>query len=113
MQARQHPNMVAVQKALLGLWHKDSENDANIDLETPLMYVDRLRIRSPGDSKFHLPPHIDGGGVERWKDPTYRKAYRDILEGNNWEKYDAFEVDYRAEASMNDFGYANGCTFFR
>ena len=29
-----------------------------------------------GDSAFTLPPHIDGGGVERWKDDNYRKVYR-------------------------------------
>jgi hypothetical protein len=55
---------------------------------------------------------VDGGGIERWLDPTYRTVYRHILSGN-WEKYDPFEVDYRVEANMNDVGYANGCTFFR
>ena len=61
MRARTHPNMYAVMKALLGLWHTlpedDEEEDANIaeksglNLSQPLMYVDRLRMRPPGDSK--------------------------------------------------------------
>ena len=71
-----------------------------------------MRIRPPGDSKFTLPPHMDGGGIERWKDDNYRAVYRHILNGN-FEDYDPFEIDYRVEANMNDFGYANGCTFFR
>ena len=29
------------------------------------------------------------------------------------DDYDPFEVDYRVVANMNDFGYENGCTFFR
>jgi len=34
-----------------------------------MSYYDRLRIRKPGDSKFALGPHIDGGSLERWEDP--------------------------------------------
>ena len=42
------------------------------------------------------PPRVNGGGIERWQDPTYRKVYRNILEGN-WKDFDPFEVDYRVE----------------
>ena len=59
------------------------------------MYVDRIRIRNPGDSLFHNPPHLDGGGVERWSDATYRHVYRRILEDLDIENYDPYEVDYR------------------
>ncbi len=71
-----------------------------------------LHCRPPGDSKFTLPPHIDGGGVERWKDDNYRSVYRHILSGR-LDDFDPFELDYRVVANMNDFGYENGCTFFR
>ena len=71
-----------------------------------------MRLRPPGDAKFTLPPHVDGGGVERWKDGAYRTVYRKLLEGD-LDSYDPFEVDYRVVANMNEFGYANGCTFFR
>lgn len=111
MRARQHPHMSMVQKALLGAW-RTSNDDVDVDLTNPAMYVDRLRMRPPGDSNFILPPHVDGGGVERWKDYNYRQVYRHILSGN-FEKFDPFEMDYRVKANMNDFGYANGCTFFR
>ena len=60
MRARTHPNMHAVMKALLGLWHSLPEEDAEsakiaeesgLNLTQPLMYVDRLRMRPPGDSQ--------------------------------------------------------------
>ena len=62
MRARSHPNMCAVMKALLGLWHSlpKEQEDVNIaeesalNLSQPLMYVDRLRMRPPGDSKVRV-----------------------------------------------------------
>ncbi len=74
MRARQHPNMLGVQKAILGMYHVRNEADTDVDLSRPAMYIDRLRIRPPGDAKFTLPPHVDGGGVERWKDKDYRQV---------------------------------------
>lgn len=56
-----------------------------------MTYADRLRVRHPGDAKFALGPHMDGGSVERWEDPTYRSVYADILKGN-WESYDAYQM---------------------
>lgn len=56
-----------------------------------LTYADRLRIRRPGDAKFALGPHIDGGGVERWEDPEFRSFWRSILEGEcSWKEHDAW-----------------------
>ena len=60
--------------------------------------------------QFVLAPHMDGGGIERWKDRNYRSVYRRILEGDP-DAYDPFEADYRAVANMNELGSA--CTFFR
>ena len=48
MRARQHTNMYTVQKALLRLWTKDKDNEMDVDLEKPVMYIDRLRIQPPG-----------------------------------------------------------------
>ena len=56
MRARQHPNMFAVQKALLGLWHKSEDKEVEVDLEKPVMYIDRLRIRPPGGWTTHMRP---------------------------------------------------------
>jgi hypothetical protein len=56
-----------------------------------LTYADRLRIRNPGDAKFALGPHSDGGSIERWEDPNYRKVYEKILQGK-WEDFDAWQI---------------------
>jgi hypothetical protein len=77
-----------------------------------LNYADRLRIRHPGDAKFALGPHVDGGGLERWEDPTYRKVYHQIITGN-WEQFDSFDASYRAEANMEMYSTVGGCSVFR
>jgi hypothetical protein len=62
--------MLLVQKALLGLWKTDADSN-DVDLSQPLAYIDRLRLRRPGN-KLDLAPHVDGGSVGRWADPLYR-----------------------------------------
>ena len=82
--------MVATQKALLNLWKKDSDFkrktndeiekldsdetkfvDNSVNLDTLLMYVDRMRFRKPGTGS-KLTPHLDSGSITRWSDPIYR-----------------------------------------
>ncbi|KAJ3528993.1 hypothetical protein NM208_g9956 [Fusarium decemcellulare] len=94
-QARSHPQMLKTQAALLSIFTAPPKS--NISLNTPLLYSDRLRIRNPGDAKFALGPHIDGGSIERWEDPTYRQVYEKILTGK-WEEYNAWEMEKRADA---------------
>ncbi|KAG2158747.1 uncharacterized protein EDB93DRAFT_1120013 [Suillus bovinus] len=60
-------------------WHDPSNK--RVSFSTPISYLDRLRIRTPGDSSFTLDPHIDGGSIERWEDPTFRRVFRRILAG--------------------------------
>ena len=73
MRARQHANMFAVQKALLGLWHKSEDKEVEVDLEKPVMYIDRLRIRPPGGWATHMRPQsfIIVRQHERIKTPHY------------------------------------------
>jgi len=87
--ARSHPRALAVQRALLSLFSKPPQ--AEISLITPVTYADRLRIRHPGDAKFALGPHMDGGSVERWEDEDYRDVYKRILKGD-WEGFDAWDI---------------------
>ena len=81
--------MLATQAALLSIFNASPQ--AEVSLATPLVYADRLRIRNPGDAKFALGPHMDGGSIERWEDPDYRMVFDKILQGQ-WEKYDAWEI---------------------
>ena len=39
---------------------KNGEKLEGIDLDTPLMYADRFRIRKPGVQWDAHPPHVDG-----------------------------------------------------
>jgi len=91
MRARTDPGMVTVMKALLGLWHSDQDSD--MDLSSPLMYIDSLHRRPPW-SRFHLPSDDLG---ERWQDPEYRQVYQKIL-GGSPEEYDPWLTDHRPNA---------------
>lgn len=109
--ARASHNVIETQQFLQRLWHS---TDPNTQLSTtyPLSYADRFRIRDPGDSKFTLGPHIDGGSLERWEDPEYSSVYTKILEGS-WEEYDAFDAKHRVKAKMDLYNGAGACSMLR
>lgn len=109
--ARSHPNVLAVQKFLQTLW-RSSDSTSRISTTHTLTYADRFRIRNPGDAKFALGPHTDGGSLERWEDPEYASVYRSILEGR-WEEYDAFDAKHRINAKMDLYNGAGACSMFR
>eukprot|EP00730_Choanoeca_flexa_P003051 TRINITY_DN11270_c0_g1_i4.p1 TRINITY_DN11270_c0_g1~~TRINITY_DN11270_c0_g1_i4.p1 ORF type:complete len:260 (+),score=39.97 TRINITY_DN11270_c0_g1_i4:168-947(+) len=77
----------------------------------PTIYCDRLRVRQPGDAKFALGPHVDGGSLERWLDPEYWHTYSKVFE--NWREYDPLDYTHRVNANMDMFGAANACSAFR
>lgn len=109
--ARGHPNMLKTQSFLTTLWHS-SDPKSEISTTYPLAYADRLRIRQPGDAKFALGPHTDGGSLERWEDPTYSKVYSKIFNGL-WEQYDAYDARFRLDANMDLYNGAGACSMFR
>ncbi|XRM38417.1 hypothetical protein ABZX51_001836 [Aspergillus tubingensis] len=110
-EARAHPSMLSTQRFLQRLWHS-SNPDTPISTRNPLTYADRLRIRQPGDAKFTLGPHIDGGSLERWEDPEYSRVYSKILEGK-WEKYDPWDAKHRVSANMDLYNGAGSCSMLR
>lgn len=72
MKMRQHPKMLATQRALLALWSTDDDavkGGEVVDLSRPLCYIDRLRV--PGNES-NLRGHIDSGSINRWTDELYR-----------------------------------------
>ncbi|KDR75460.1 hypothetical protein GALMADRAFT_247897 [Galerina marginata CBS 339.88] len=112
-QARTHPSLITTQKFLLSLWHT-SDPSTEISLNTPITYFDRLRIRQPGDAKFALGPHIDGGSVERWEDKGLQRVFGKILEGGGqWKKHDPFNVSPRIGARQDMYHASNACSIFR
>ncbi|CEJ60460.1 Putative DUF1479 domain protein (AFU_orthologue; AFUA_5G09280) [Penicillium brasilianum] len=110
-EARAHPNMLNTQRFLQRLWHSSDPN-TKLSTSNPLTYGDRLRIRDPGDAKFALGPHVDGGSLERWEDPEYSSVYSKILEGN-WEQYDAWDAKHRVNAKMDLYNGAGACSMLR
>lgn len=103
--------MLSAQSSLMKLWTK-SNPGSPISTSQPLMYADRLRIRQPGDAKFALGPHQDGGSVERWEPEGCGGVYGEILKGN-WEKYDPWDVSARVDANSNLYDGLGACSMFR
>jgi hypothetical protein len=111
--ARTHPAVIGTQKFLLSLWHSSS-HAAEADLSTPISYFDRLRMRTPGDKSFVIGPHVDGGSVERWEDPGFRKVWGKILEGGSgWKNHDSFDASPRVSANQDLYNTPNQCSAFR
>lgn len=108
--ARTHPGVLGAQRFVLSLWH-GAPND--VDFSVPLSYFDRLRIRHPGDQKFTLGPHIDGGSVERWEDANFRACWSTIFDGN-WREYDPYLIGPQRINARNDmYSAPNACSIFR
>ncbi|KAI5275352.1 DUF1479-domain-containing protein [Aureobasidium subglaciale] len=112
IRARGHPNLLKAQQFLLSYWH--SKNSNALFSDTPISYCDRLRMREPGDAKFALGPHVDGGSCERWEDTGYGRGqvYKDIWQGN-WEKYDPWESSSRLPVESDLYQGAGACSAFR
>ncbi|OJJ41706.1 hypothetical protein ASPWEDRAFT_100252 [Aspergillus wentii DTO 134E9] len=110
-EARAHPGVVGTQNFLQTLWHS-SDPSSQISTRNPVSYSDRLRIRDPGDAKFTLGPHIDGGSLERWEDPEYSNVYSKIFEGK-WEEYDPWDAKHRLKAKMDMYNGAGACSMLR
>ncbi|CAK7213906.1 hypothetical protein SCUCBS95973_001957 [Sporothrix curviconia] len=110
--ARGHPNLVDTQTKLMGLWHTDPS--APVDLTQLTTYADRLRIRLPGDARFALGPHQDGGSVERWEPRGYGVGHvYDPVFAGKWEDYDAWDAGHRAAAVCDLHDGLGACSVFR
>ncbi|KAF8657408.1 hypothetical protein AX16_002205 [Volvariella volvacea WC 439] len=111
--ARAHPNLLASTVWLNNLYSNKTGQELNgVDLSTPLTYADRFRIRPPGGIWRVFPPHIDGGTIERWEDPVFRKCFEDIFTGD-WRKHDPCELSARLDANTSLYGRPNQCSVFR
>ena len=104
---------------------KDGEKLEGIDLDTPLMYADRFRIRKPGVQWDAHPPHVDGkrfvsttplsrysirrdtgGGIERWEDEAFRQCFDDVFKGS-WRDHDPYDLKNRVFAKSSLYGRPN------
>eukprot|EP01065_Artemidia_motanka_P001977 TRINITY_DN10909_c0_g1_i1.p1 TRINITY_DN10909_c0_g1~~TRINITY_DN10909_c0_g1_i1.p1 ORF type:complete len:440 (+),score=103.09 TRINITY_DN10909_c0_g1_i1:61-1380(+) len=107
---RQHPRMLKAQSWLSRLWsHRRAGGDWAFDPDKPIVYADRVRIRTPGDVSG-LVAHVDGGSVERWADPGYQRYYGSVFRGD-WESHDCWDGAKRADCV--EWPAPNVCTVFR
>ena len=120
--ARSHPDLLQTSRAFLSLFHAPAQSQSlpvelSASLSNPLSYADRLRIQQPGDAKFALGPHIDGGGVERWECENFRGLWHHIMAGGtNWRKHDPWSLGRAAErlsAKTDMYDGPGQCGVFR
>ena len=96
MQARQAYSMAATRAWLNRLWTFEKDGAHFFDPDRNYTYADRIRQREPGDATLGLSPHVDGGSVERWIDPSFHKVYRHIF-GGDWRAHDPWDGEGRTE----------------
>ena len=101
--------MLAASAWLNSFYHLKSANSQavkDVDLSSPLSYADRFRMRHPGNQWNAHPPHIDGGGIERWEDEAFRGCFADILNGD-WRDHDPYDLEGRINARSSLYGREN------
>ncbi|KAF4947675.1 hypothetical protein FGADI_10246 [Fusarium gaditjirri] len=113
MEMRTHPRVLEAMRCVSRLWHV-SDPTIPIDLDSQVIYPDRIRIRYPSDDpgQFPLEPHMDSGAIERWEDEEYRKNYAAIFEGN-WQDWDAWSADHRVKAQSDLYHTGIACSVWR
>jgi hypothetical protein len=94
--ARQSETMSATRAFLSRLWVYQKGEYRFFDPDRQIVYADRVRRREPGDRTLGLSPHSDGGSVERWCEPSFRRLYREVLTGNPLA-YDPWDGEGRTE----------------
>lgn len=110
VQARQSESLTRVRMFLNRMWLAESEGKRHFDPDQVPVYADRIRRRPPGSSSLGLSPHVDGGSVERWLEPHFRKVYRHVF-GGNWREYNPFDGAWRTE--VEEFPSPAVCSMFR
>lgn len=110
VQARAHPNILKTTTFLNNLYSGDVVD--GVDLNVPLSYADRFRMRHPGNSWDFHPPHVDGGNIERWEDEQFRTCFQDILSGD-WRKHNPYDLTGRLRARTSLYRRPNQATIFR
>lgn len=113
IRARSHPNLLKTQRFLMEFWHSKDQN-ALISSSHPMIYADRLRMRLPGDARFALGPHVDGGSCERWEEEGYGRGHvYDKIFAGKWEQYDPWESSCRLPVVSDLYQGVGACSMFR
>jgi len=90
VQARQGEQLASTRAWLNGLWTSSRDGEAYFVPDRDCTYADRFRQREPGNDTLGLSPHVDGGSVERWIDPSFRRVYAHVFSGE-WQRHDPWD----------------------
>ncbi|CAH2352544.1 hypothetical protein CLIB1423_07S01948 [[Candida] railenensis] len=116
-EARSHPEVERLVKVFGNQFYVEDKENSYIDLDTQVVYGDRIRIRQSGQEAL-LPLHLDSSSVERWEDLKFRSSYKEIFEGR-WEEWDPWKLDDKqfAQEDLYKFDTTRSsksiCTSFR
>jgi len=94
--ARQSESLARARAWLNGLWTAGRDGDAYFTPDRDCTYADRFRQRAPGNNTLGLSPHVDGGSVERWLDPSFHRVFRHVFDGS-WQQHDPWDGEGRTE----------------
>jgi len=99
VEARAHKDIIRAASLMTELFWTAPEKYA-VSLNTQLAYEDRFRIRKQGVSGWSLGPHIDGGGLNCWTLPSYRKCYEPIFSADptGYKDLDLYESSSKITA---------------
>ncbi|KAL4738268.1 hypothetical protein BDV11DRAFT_171191 [Aspergillus similis] len=114
VQIRSHPAVLEAMRSVSRLWHL-TDPETPIDLDTQVVYPDRIRIRYPSDDpeQFPLAPHLDSGAIERWEDEDNRGVFEAIFRGH-WEDWDPWAADSsRVHAKTDLYQTGVSCSTWR
>lgn len=101
VEARQSHNLSQTRSFLNRLWNFQENGKLHFDPDRDCTYVDRVRMRQPGDTSLGLSPHIDGGSVERWLGDNYQQVYRSLF-SSNWRNFNPLNGAFRPEVEGID-----------
>ncbi|KAI3340678.1 hypothetical protein F4824DRAFT_487101 [Ustulina deusta] len=114
VRARADSRLLDAQRFAMGTWHASDER-ALVSAEYPVVYADRLRVRTPGDiSLGGGGAHVDNGSVERWEPDGYGASgtYRPVFSGR-WEDYDPWDSSPRLHITTDLYNRSGSCSMFR
>ncbi|KAI0438037.1 DUF1479-domain-containing protein [Xylaria telfairii] len=112
VRARADSRLLDAQRFAMRTWHA-SDEQALVSGEYPVVYADRLRVRTPHDTPL-AGAHVDNGSVERWEPDGYGASgtYRAVFSGH-WEDHDPWDSSPRLHITTDLYNRSGSCSMFR
>ncbi|KAI1423255.1 DUF1479-domain-containing protein [Xylaria sp. FL1777] len=113
VRARADSRLLDAQRFAMRVWHASDER-ALVSAEYPVVYADRLRVRTADDIPLSGGAHVDNGSVERWEPDGYGASgtYSPVFSGR-WEDYDPWDSSPRLHITTDLYNRSGSCSMFR